>query len=139
MAIAVLTNVFISVGGTDLSDHCTNITIETTDDDVEVTAMGALAKAYVKGLGDANITSTFLQDFAAGKVDAVLWPLKSSSATFTVAVRPINAARSPTNPEYQLSALLFGYNPLDGGVGEASTTDVTFRNASQAGLTRLTS
>ena len=100
--------------------------------------MGATAKAYAKGLGDANITVTFLQDFAAGSVDATLYPLKAGNTTFTVGVRPVNASRSATNPEYQITALLFGYNPLDGGIGEASSTDVTFRNASQAGMTRLT-
>ena len=138
MAIQILLNPQITVGGVDLSDHANSVTIETTDDDIEITAFGATAKTYAKGLGDANITVTFLQDFAAGKVDATLWPLKSGNVTTTVTVRPTNAARGPTNPEYQLTAMLFGYNPLDGGLNEASTTDVTFRNASQAGLTRLT-
>jgi hypothetical protein len=139
MAVTVLTDAYVSVNNVDLSDHVTSVTIETTDDDVEITAMGATAKAYAKGLGDANITVTFLQDFAAGKVDATLWPLKSSATTFPVAVRSSKTAvRSPTNPEYQLTAALFGYNPLDGGIGDASSTDVVFRNASQAGLQRLT-
>ena len=138
MAITVLTNAFVSVNGVDLSDHVTAVTIETTDDDVEITAMGAVAKAYAKGLGDANMTVTFLQDFAAGKVDATLYPLKAGNTTFTVAVRPTNAVASPTNPEYRITAMLFGYNPLDGSIGDASSTDVTFRNASQAGMTRVT-
>lgn len=139
MAVTVLTDAYVSVNNVDLSDHVTSVTIETTDDDVEITAMGATAKAYAKGLGDANINVTFLQDFAAGKVDNTLWPLKSSAATFPVAVRSSKTAvRSPTNPEYQLTAALFGYNPLDGSIGDASSTDVVFRNASQAGLQRLT-
>jgi hypothetical protein len=100
--------------------------------------MGATAKAYAKGLGDANFTVEFYQDFAAASVDAVLFPLKASSTPFTVGIRPVNAARSTSNPEYQLSALLYGYDPLSGGVGDASTTSVTFANASQAGMTRLT-
>ena len=138
MAVLILTNAYCIVNSVDLSDHVRSVTIETTDDDVDITAMGATAKAYAKGLGDANITVEFLQDFAAAKVDATLWPLKSGSSTFTVGVRPVNAARSTTNPEYQITAMLFGYNPLDGGVGDASTTSVTFRNASQTGMSRLT-
>lgn len=138
MAVLILTNAYISVNGVDLSGHCRSVTLETTDDDVDITAMGATAKAYAKGLGDANITAEFLQDFAAGSVDATLYPLKASSTTFTVGVRPVNAARSTTNPEYQITAMLFGYNPLDGAVGDASTTTVTFRNASQTGMSRLT-
>jgi hypothetical protein len=139
MAVLILTNAYCSVNGTDLSDHVKTVTVSTTDDQVEITAMGATAKTYAKGLGDATITVEFFQDYAAAKVDATLFPLKASSTPFTVGVRPVNSARSTTNPEYQISALLYGYNPLDGGVGAASSTSVTFANASQSGMSRLTS
>jgi hypothetical protein len=138
MAILILTNAYVSVNGVDLSNHVKTVSIKTTDDQVEITAMGATAKAYAKGLGDANITVEFFQDFAAASVDATLFPLKASSTPFTVGVRPVNGARSVTNPEYQITALLFGYDPVDGAVGAASSTSVTFANASQTGMSRLT-
>jgi hypothetical protein len=55
-----------------------------------------------------------------------------------VEVRATSAGRSATNPAAVISALLMNYNMLDGDVGEPSTIDATFMNASQAGMTYLT-
>lgn len=138
MAIFVFTNGFITVNGVDLSNHCSQITVNDAKDTVDVTAMGATNKAYAVGLGDATISADFFQDFAAGSVDATLWPLHSGGGTFTVEVRPQNAARSTTNPAFIMTALLPEYSPLDGSVGDASAITVSFVNGAQAGLTRAT-
>ena len=61
------------------------------------------------------------------------------STPVTVEVRATSAARSATNPGIVMSALLFSYNPLSGGIGEASTMTAEFTNASQAGITYPTS
>jgi hypothetical protein len=132
-------NGYISVNGVNLSDHATSISVETTRAEVDVTAMGAANTVNNPGLGDATISVTFLQDFAAGSVDATLSALSSSNTPFTVEVRPVNGARSATNPGYSMSSLMYGYSPVAGGVGDAMTVDITFRNAAQAGLSRLTS
>jgi hypothetical protein len=133
------TNPMILVNGVDLSNHCTQATVETTRDEVDVTAFGAVNKVVTPGLGDATFSATFLQDFGAGSVDATLSSLASTTTPFTVEIRPNNAARSATNPAYVLTSLMYGYSPLSGGVGDAATIDVSFRNASQTGLQRLTS
>ena len=133
------TNGYLTVNGVNLSDHVTAMSVETNRDEVDVTAMGAVQKVQMPGLGDATITVTFLMDYAAGSVDATLSPLSSTSTPFTVEARPVNAARSTTNPGYQMSALMYGYSPIGGSVGDALTVDVTFRNAAQTGLQRLTS
>lgn len=132
------TNGKVIVNGVDLSDHATSVTVETSRDEVDVTAMGAANKVVTPGLGDATITVTFLQDFAAGSVDATLSSMASSTTPVTIEVRSVNAARSTTNPAYTLSALMYGYSPLSGSVGDAATIDVSFRNAAQVGLQRLT-
>ena len=137
--LGAFTNGFILVNGIDLSNHATSITVETTRDEVDVTAMGAVQKVNTPGLGDATISVTFLQDYAAGSVDATLSGLSSTTTPFTVEVRPTNAARSATNPAYVLTSLMYGYSPVAGGVGDALTIDISFRNASQSGLQRLTS
>src|SRR6266498_1738516 len=136
--LGAFNNAKVIVNGVDLSDHCTSVTVETTRDEVDVTAMGASQKVVTPGLGDATISATFLQDYAAGSVDATLQGLSTTSTPFTVEVRPVNAARSTTNPAYTLSALMYGYPPIGGSVGDALTIDVSFRNASQTGLSRLT-
>jgi hypothetical protein len=139
MAITVLTNAQVIVNSIDLSDHVDQVTVEDTRDAVDVTAMGATNKAYTKGLGDAKITIEFLQDFAAGKTYATLQPLIGSTSTVQVEVRPVNAARSATNPAMVLQAFLMSFNALDGKVGDASRISAEFINGSQSGLTYATS
>jgi hypothetical protein len=136
MSKTILNDCMVVVNGVDLSDHARSATIETTRDEVEVTSFGAQSKEYLLGLGDATITVEFLQDFDSGEVDETLWPLSQSDTPFTVAVRPTSGAIAADNPEYSMSAVLTTYNPIAGQVGAESATTVTFRNASQAGITR---
>jgi hypothetical protein len=136
MAKFVLKNPIITVNSVDLSDHCSSVTIETQFDEVDGTGFGATYKQLLQGLGDATITLSMFQDFVAGSVDATLWPLSQSGATFPVTVKPTSAAVGATNPRYDMTAVLLTYNPIDGQAGEMSKTDVTLRNAAQTGLTR---
>ena len=135
MAISVLTNAQVLINGVDLSDHVSKVTLEDTRDQVDITAMGATNKSYTKGLGDGKATVDFFQDFAASKVHATLSPLISSTTPFNVEVRPVNGARSTTNPAFLMSSLEFNYSMLDGAVGDASSMSVEFINASQTGIT----
>jgi hypothetical protein len=139
MAIHVLRNATIVVNSVDLSDHCSSVTIETSFDEAEAPTFGATYRTRLQGLGDANITAHFHQDYAAGSVDTTLWPLSQSGATFPVVVKPTSSAVSATNPSYTMTAVLTSYNPIDGEVGDVSGTDVTFTNASQSGIARATS
>lgn len=134
MAIQTLTNALVLVGGTDISDHVKAVHISDSRDKAEITAMGATSKAYTKGLGDADITLDLYQDFAAAKTHQQLQPLIGSTTTTTVEVRPVNAARSTTNPAFYLAAaLLFNYNALDVEVGDVPVISAEFSNASSAG------
>jgi hypothetical protein len=134
MAIFTLTNALVLVNGVDLSDHVETVTVNDGREKVDVTAMGATAKAYQKGLGDASISLGFFQDFSPAKVHATLQPLIGSTTPVAVEVRAVNAARSATNPAFLLSsALLFNYDGLDGTVGDASKMTAEFSNAASAG------
>jgi hypothetical protein len=137
MAKVVLNDARIEVDGNDISDHVSEVTVETTRDEVDVTAFGAANKETLAGLGDATISITAFQDFAATELDSILWPLSTDNVPFSVRVRQSSDPISATNPEYRLEeSLMFGYSPIAGSVGEASTTEVEFRNAGQGGLTR---
>jgi len=138
MAIFTLIDAHVIVNGVTLSDHGNNVTVNDMRESKDITAFGATSKAVAKGLGDASISVTFFQDFAAGKVHATLQPLISSTTPVTVEVRATSAARSATNPAATLSALLMSYNMLDGDVGEPSETTAEFVNAAQAGMSYLT-
>lgn len=135
MAIFTLTDAYVAVNGVVLSDHANQVQVEDTRDSVDITAFGATSKAVTKGLGDAKITVTFFQDFAASKVHATLQPLIGSTTGVTIEVRATSAARSATNPAALMTGLLMNYNMLNGGVGDASTIQAEFTNSSQAGMT----
>lgn len=140
MAKFVMKDAVITVNSVNLSDHCSSATVEVTKDEVDVTAFTSAAyRDFLDGFADATISCTFFQDFAAGSVDLTLWPLFSGSSIFSVKVKASSATTSNNNPEYQLtSAKMYGYTPIGGGVGDASSTDVTFRNSGTAGLVRGT-
>jgi hypothetical protein len=135
MAAFTFTDAFVSINGVTLSDHANKVELTDSREKKDFTAFGATSKVWGKGLGDAGMKVTFFQDFAAGKVHATLQPLISSTTPVTIEVRPTSAARSATNPAYLMSALLFDYSMLNGGVGEPCELDVEFANASQVGVT----
>jgi hypothetical protein len=135
MAIFTITDALVIINGVTLSDHADSVTVNDTRDVVDITAFGATSKVVTKGLGDASISVEMFQDFAAAKTHATLQPLIASTTPVTIEVRPTSAARSATNPAAVMSALLFNYNFLAGGIGEASKITAEFSNASQAGVT----
>lgn len=139
MAKQVLKNAFIEVGGTNISNHCSTVTLEDSADEVDLTGFGPGGyREFGQGLKDATITAEIFQDFAPGAIDSVLYPLYDSGGTFQIKVRADAGTVSASNPQYSMTARLFSYSPLAGAVGEANSTDVVFRNAGTAGITRGT-
>ena len=138
MAKFILKHPVITVNSVDLTGRCSAVTVETTFDEVDLTAFCSDFREMGQGPGDATVTATFFQDFAAAQVDATLWPLLQSGGTFDVVVRSGSEAVSGSNPKYTMTSRLFSYSPIAGAYGDASTTDVSFRNAGTAGLVRGT-
>ena len=141
MAKFVLRDGFIQVNGVNLSDHCSSVSVETTAEEIDLTAFTTAGyREFGAGFKDATVTATFFQDYAAANVHATLQPLFDSGGTFALYVKPTQSATTATNPRIEMvTARLFGYTPLAGGVGEASSMDVSFRNAGTAGVTYGTS
>lgn len=138
----ILTDAYIAVGGTVWSDYANNVAINMDIDDVEVTSFGPSAmKEYAQGMADATITCTFFQSFEGGtaSLDSMLYNLWQGRGTFSVEVRPTSSNAGSANPKYTMVSRLYNYTPLDGGVGDASTIDCTFRNSGTAGIVRGTS
>ena len=128
MAKVVLTNPRVILGpadfsgGVDLSDHITSLSINTNFDLVEVTNVGDIAKKMVAGLEDNSVTFEFQQDFASLSVEDVIYPFRGLN--LGCKVRPVNAAISATNPEYQFKCVVSQWSPLSGGVGDLATVQV---------------
>lgn len=129
----------VVVNGVDLSTRANQVTVNLPDDDVDMSSFqGGHFKEWGKGLSDATIDVQFFIDYQVGKVDDTLWPLKTTDTTFKMYVTPFQGTVATNNPAYGLDARMFNYSPLTGQIGQAATTTVTFRNASQYGVTKAT-
>lgn len=130
MARIVLTNVNVTIGGVDLSDHIASVSLSSTYDVLETTAFAggnvpAAAKDRIAGLVDNSVTFEFHQDFAATSVEQTIYPLLGTLSAVTVT--PVDGtAIAATNPEYQFNALISEWTPLNGAVGELATASVTW-------------
>lgn len=126
MAKIVLTNPSITINSVDLSSKIAQVSIDISYDEVETTAFGDTFKTRVLGLGDASISLSFHQDFAAAQTEATIYPLLGNSAGTTIVVKPTSAAVGATNPSYTMTALINEWSPVNGSVGELVTADVTW-------------
>jgi hypothetical protein len=114
----------VTVGTTVLSDSIASVTLDITTDEVETTAFGATYRTRIGGLKDASVSLDFHQDFGAGSVDALLFPLMGS--TVAVAIAPTSGTVTATNPEYRFNALVTQYQPFAGAVGDLATLSITW-------------
>jgi hypothetical protein len=114
----------ITVGTTVVSDDIASVTLDITADEVETTAFGSTYRSRIGGLKDASVSLDFHQDFGAGAVDALLFPLLGS--TVAVKIAPTSGTVTATNPEYQFTALVTQYQPFAGAVGDLATLSVTW-------------
>jgi hypothetical protein len=122
----ILKNCKIVVNSVDFTDHVSSVEMTASKDDIDTTSFDGSGRERQAGLQDNSFVLNFQQDFAAGEVDATLFPLWNGETEFTVAVRPVDGAISTTNPEYSGTCILLEYSPLNGSVGELSETSVTF-------------
>ena len=128
MARLVLTNVQVEflVGPTptiyDLSDHIASISLSTVHDIIDTTQFGDISKRRIAGLGDNSVTFEFHQDFQAGSVESIIYPLLGTAVLCQV--KPVNGATTSSNPEYSFQVLISEWTPLNGAVGDISTATV---------------
>lgn len=123
MAKIVLKNAYVKIGTLDVSDHCNQVTLTTTVNEVETTAFGNSNVTRVGGLQDSSVSLTFHQDFVPQQIDAVVTPLLGSLATVVVA--PNGSVVGSANPTYTCEVLVTEWG-WEGGVGELATKGVTW-------------
>jgi len=134
MASIVLTNASITVNSVDLSAHANSVTVNYEIDSVESTAFGSSGHTFVGGLQNVSCEIEFMQDFAATKVEATIFPLVGTQTT--VVIKPTSSAVSATNPSYTLSSTyLASHTPVAASVGEMAMTSLSFTGGSLAKAT----
>jgi len=126
LAALVLKDAVVIYNGVDLSDHVRSVEIPADVDSQDVTAMSANTKHSLPGLKDSQVKITFLQDYAAGKVDATFWPDYNLGTCRTLVIKPASAIASSTNPLYVFTGFISAYSPIKGKVGDAAEVDATF-------------
>ena len=114
----------VTIGTAILSTSIASVTLDISTDEVETTAFGSSYRTRIGGLKDASVSFDFHQDFAAGAVDALLFPLMGTLVDVKIA--PTSGTVTASNPEYRFSALCTQYQPYAGSIGDISSFSVTW-------------
>jgi hypothetical protein len=125
MAKSVITSRYVSIAGTDFSASLAGASLEIAVNEVDKTSLGSNGwREVAAGIKSGTLTLNFMNDYAAGSVEATIYPLIGTEAT--VVVRTSSATVSATNPAYTAVALITGWSPVSGQVGDLDTQDVTW-------------
>jgi hypothetical protein len=124
MAVYLANTGVLTVNSVDLSTLVTNVVINRSFDELEVTSLGDSGHRYVKGLEASSIQIDFLNDPESAKT---LQTLNSTWGTsVTVTFKQTSAAVSATNPLYTMTCLINNTTPVNGAVADLSTQSVTW-------------
>lgn len=131
-----LSNPSIVVDSVDFTDQCTQVVVTQTVEALEASAFGDTARKYVAGLGNHEVTATFMLAYDTNEVEEKLNSLVGTN--FNVEVyAAASVTPGVTNPEYTLTGcFLSSITPINGSVGDLPTVDCTFQGGA---LTRATS
>lgn len=125
----VLTDAVVTINSVDLQSRATAVTITYEKEAIEVTAFGDDWRKFQAGLGNVTVDVTLQQDFAAASVEATIFPLVGQQTT--IGFKSVDAAVSATNPSYTITgAYLASHTPINAGVGELATTELSFQGGS---------
>lgn len=115
MAKFAATDVYVAINSQNISDWCFGVDTPDAKEQIDVSGFNPTSsKEYVPGSRTQSIVLNLLQDFGNTMIHQLLNPLyTSSTATFTIEVRPTDSARSATNPWYGGTAQLYEYDGLN--------------------------
>lgn len=124
MAVYLANTGVLTVNSVDLSTLVTNVVINHSFDELEVTSLGDSGHRFVKGLEASSISIDFLNDADSAKT---LQTLQATWGTNTVVTfKQTSAAVSATNPLYTMTCLVNNITPVNGAVADLSTQSVTW-------------
>jgi len=127
MAKFAATDYKVTINGTDFSRSLNQVELALESDDIETTAFGTTFRERIGGLKTGSLTLQFMQDFAVGIVDSVLFPLYNTLAT--VVITPTSGSVTSSNPSYQAICLVNSYSPYASSIGDLATFSVTWQTS----------
>ena len=125
MAVYLSNKTGVKINSIDLSDHCTNVSLNRNFDELEVTAMGDSSHKFVKGLEASTLQLDFLSDEAAASVNATLSAAWGTTVAFEL-LQDKTAAVSATNPLITGSILVNKTQDINGATGDIAKQSITF-------------
>ena len=126
-----LSNAFVTIGGVDVSNQCSSVTITVGSEELEISALGFTAgtfpgRQYVAGLQSVEVSLTMFNSYGAGEVEQTLQSVVGNGTT-TIVVQPAPGTVTTSNPRYTVSnAMLESFTPINTTVGELSTAEAVF-------------
>jgi len=124
MAVYLANTGVLTVNSVDLSSLVTNVVINRSFDELEITSLGDTGHKFVKGLEASSITIDFLNDSASAKTLQTLNTTWGTSVTVTF--KQTSAVTSAENPLYTMTCLINNTTPVNGAVADLSTQSVTW-------------
>jgi hypothetical protein len=134
LAKFVATDYKVTINGGTVSSSLASVELPIEVDEQETTSFGSQWRTRIAGLKSGSITLEFHQDFAAGALDSVLYPLLGTNATVTVV--PTSGTVTASNPSYTGTFLVTSYTPFASTVGDLATVGITWPLTGE--LTRAT-
>lgn len=117
----------VVIDGVTLSTSVRQATISTRGEVPEATASGDAWRKFLGGLKSWSVQLEFYADEGATQVGVTLFPLLATETT--LAIKGVNAATSPTNPNFTGSAILTDFQPFGAGVGDTVMAPATFQGS----------
>jgi len=117
----------VTLNGIDLTSSLHAVTLDVSSNEVDTTTFGTSSTVYktvVGGIVSGSVKLDFYQDYAAGSVDATIFPLVNTIGTLVI--KPQGTATSATNPSYTALCLINAYSPISGSIGDLSSFSVTW-------------
>lgn len=123
-------------GGVDISGYANKCEITDEADKVEFTGFSSAGyKEFGQGLHDATISLTVFNDFYGTATPyGQLQPMYQSGSAYPITILPNGSTVGTANPRISMIGRIYAFSPLQGGIGDASSFDVSFANAGTAGL-----
>lgn len=125
MATFANTNAYLSVNGTDLSDHVRSAQIAADGEALSSETMGDSWTEKTMGLKSWTLDVEFLDDFASSSVDSVVWSAFNTGTAVAVVYRPVNGTVTATNPQYSGNILPNKFT-LGGTLGQMAAKSLSY-------------
>jgi hypothetical protein len=133
MAVYLANTGVLTVNAVDLSTLVTNVTINRSFDELEITSLGDSGHRYTKGLEASSISIDFLNDADTAKTLQTLNTNWGSNVVVTF--KQSSAAVSASNPLYTMTCLINNTTPVSGDVASLSMQSVTWNVSGTIAIT----